>query len=77
MCASLGLIIETDFQTFDATLASLAGLGTAADRFAYTTALDTRAEATDLGGRINVDMLRAMHVLERLSGEKLVHIEED
>ncbi|MCG8561038.1 MAG: hypothetical protein MI824_14665 [Hyphomicrobiales bacterium] len=29
------------------------------------------------GKRINVDMLRAMRMLERLSGKKLVHIEED
>lgn len=43
--ATLGFVIGTDVQAFDATLASLAGLGTAADRFAYTTALDTWVEA--------------------------------
>lgn len=44
--ASLGVTIGADVQAFDATLASLAGLGTAADRFAYTTGIDTWAEAT-------------------------------
>lgn len=33
-------------QTLDATLTSLAGLGTVADRYAYTTAIDTWAEGT-------------------------------
>lgn len=34
------------YQPIDATLTSLAGLGTVADRFAYTTAVDTWAEGT-------------------------------
>ena len=41
---NLGLVIGTDVQAFDATLLSLAALGTVADRVAYTTALDTWAE---------------------------------
>lgn len=54
--ATLGLVIGTDVQAFDATLASLAGLGTTADRFAYTTALDTWAEATiTAAGRALID----------------------
>ncbi len=35
-----------DVQAFDATLTSIAALGTAADKLAYTTGLDTWAEAT-------------------------------
>ena len=41
---TLGLVIGTDVQAFDATLLSLAALGTVADRIAYTTALDVWAE---------------------------------
>jgi hypothetical protein len=44
--ASLGLTIGTHVQAYDATLQSLSALGTVADRIAYTTALDTWAEAT-------------------------------
>jgi hypothetical protein len=36
----------TDLQPYDATLASIAGLGTAADKMIYTTGIDTWAEAT-------------------------------
>ncbi len=41
---SLGLVIGTNVQAYDATLASLAALGTVADRVAYTTGVDTWAE---------------------------------
>ncbi len=41
----LGIAIGSDVQAYDATLASLALLGTAADKFAYTTDVDTWAEA--------------------------------
>lgn len=43
---NLGLVIGTDVQGFDAGLASIAGLTTAADRMIYTTASDTYAVAT-------------------------------
>ena len=41
---NLGLVIGTDVQAFDATLLSIAALGTTADRVAYTTGVDTWAE---------------------------------
>lgn len=42
---AVNLEIGTDVQAYDATLTSLAALGTAADKFAYTTGVDTWAEA--------------------------------
>lgn len=44
--SNLGLTIGTDIQAYDAGLASIAGLTTAADRGIYTTALDTYATFT-------------------------------
>lgn len=41
---NLGLVIGTNVQAYDATLQSIAALGTAADRIAYTTGVDTWAE---------------------------------
>jgi hypothetical protein len=41
---NLGLVIGTNVQAQDATLQSIAGLGTAADRMIYTTGVDTWAE---------------------------------
>jgi hypothetical protein len=41
---NLGLVIGTDVQAYDATLQSISALGTAADRIAYTTGVDTWAE---------------------------------
>jgi len=43
--ADFNLEIGTDVLAYDATLASIAGLGTAADKIAYTTDVDTWAEA--------------------------------
>jgi len=43
---NLGLVIGTNVQAYDAGLASIAGLTTAADRMIYTTGADTYAVAT-------------------------------
>lgn len=43
---NLGLAIGTDVQAYDATLTSISQLGTAADKVAYTTGVDTWAETT-------------------------------
>lgn len=42
--SDLGLVIGTNVQAYDATLLSIAALGTAADRMLYTTGVDTWAE---------------------------------
>ena len=44
--STLGLVIGTNVQAYDAGLQSIAGLTTAADRYLYTTALDTYATGT-------------------------------
>lgn len=44
--STLGLVIGTNVQAYDAGLASIAGLTTAADRMIYTTALNTYAVTT-------------------------------
>src|SRR3990167_7933810 len=54
--AGVNLEIGTDVQAYDATLASIAGLGTAADKVAYTTGIDTWAESALTGfGRSIID----------------------
>jgi hypothetical protein len=42
--ATLGVVPGTNVQAYDATLQSLSALGTAADKYAYTTGVDTWAE---------------------------------
>lgn len=53
---TLGLVIGTDVQAYDASLLSLAALATAADRLPYATGVDTYAEAVfTAAGRALVD----------------------
>ena len=53
---NLGVVIGTDVQAYDATLQSLSALGTAADKYAYTTGVDTWAEgAITAAGRAILD----------------------
>lgn len=44
--SNLGLVIGTNVQAYDATLQSLSALGTEADRYAYTTGVDTWTQGT-------------------------------
>lgn len=54
--SNLGLAIGVNVQAYDATLQSLSTLGTAADKFAYTTGVDTWAEGSiTLFGRSLID----------------------
>lgn len=43
---TLGLVLGANVQAYDATLQSISALGTAADRYAYTTGTDTWVEGT-------------------------------
>jgi hypothetical protein len=53
---NLGLAIGANVQAYDVTLQSLAALGTAADKYAYTTGVDTWAEgAITAAGRAILD----------------------
>lgn len=53
---SLGLAIGTNVQAWDATLTSIAALGTAADKIIYTTDVDTWAESSiTVWGRALID----------------------
>ena len=53
---NLGLAIGANVQAYDVTLQSLSALGTAADKYAYTTGVDTWAEgAITAAGRAILD----------------------
>lgn len=67
---NLGLAIGTNVQAYDATLQSIAALGTAADKFAYTTGIDTWAEADiTAAGRAILDDANAAAQLTTLGAQ--------
>jgi hypothetical protein len=69
---ALGLAIGTDVQAYDAGLASIAGLTTAADRMIYTTASDVYAVATlTAAGRAILDDADAAAQLTTLGAQPL------
>jgi hypothetical protein len=66
---NLGLVIGTDVQAYDATLTSIAALGSAADKLAYTTGVDTWAEAAfTTFGRTVVATMRTQRPLRTAAG---------
>lgn len=66
---NLGLAIGTNVQAYDATLASLAALGTAADKLAYTTGVDTWAEtAITSAARTVLDDASVSAMVDTLGG---------
>jgi len=67
---TLGLVIGTDVQAYDATLTSIASKGTAADKMLYTTGVDTWAEAAiTSAGRALIDDANAAAQLATLGTE--------
>ena len=69
---TLGLVIGTDVQAYDATLTSIASKGTAADKMLYTTGVDTWAEAAiTSAGRALIDDADAAAQLATLGTEAL------
>lgn len=64
---NLGLAIGTDVQAYDAGLASIAGLTTAADKMIYTTALDVYATA-DLTSVARTLLAQTTQALMRTTG---------
>ena len=67
---TLGLTIGTNVQAYDATLNSIAALGTASDKMLYTTGVDTWAEAAiTSAGRALIDDANAAAQLTTLGTE--------
>ena len=67
---TLGLVIGTNVQAYDATLNSIAALGTASDKMLYTTGVDTWAEAAiTSAGRALIDDANAAAQLATLGTE--------
>ena len=69
---NLGVAIGSNVQAYDATLQSLSSLGTAANRIAYTSGVDTWAETTLTAfGRTLIDDVDAATALATLGAQPL------
>ena len=70
---TMGVVIGTNVQAFDAGLLSIAGLTTAADKMIYTSGLDTYVviDLTALGRSLLADATQAAMATTILSGASL------
>jgi len=75
--ATLAVVPGTNVQVYDATLTSIAALGTAADKLAYTTGVDTWAEtAITAFGRSLIDDANAAAGLATLGASADTHLHD-